>query len=102
MATENEENLTLMRLIDEEYTRHPFFGSRKMVLYLSRNGHNVNRKHVQRLMRLMGLVSIAPRKRTSIPAENGVTAKNKEKTFIEGYTLNTKRRGLDKGVHRIL
>lgn len=69
LATENEENLTLMRLIDEEYTRHPFFGSRKMVLYLSRNGHNVNRKHVQRLMRLMGLVSIAPRKRTSIPAK---------------------------------
>lgn len=68
-ATENEGNLTLMRLIDEEYTRHPFFGSRKMVLYLLRNGHKVNRKHVQRLMRLMGLVSIAPRKRTSIPAK---------------------------------
>ncbi|MBF0556703.1 MAG: IS3 family transposase [Nitrospirae bacterium] len=68
-AMENEENLVLMRLMDEEYTRHPFFGSRTMVYYLSRLGHKVNRKHVQRLMRLMGLVSIAPRKRTSIPAK---------------------------------
>jgi putative transposase len=68
-ATENEENLVLMRLMDEEYTRHPFFGSRTMVFYLSRRGYKVNRKHVQRLMRLMGLVSIAPRKRTSTPAK---------------------------------
>ncbi|MBF0487765.1 MAG: IS3 family transposase [Nitrospirae bacterium] len=68
-ATESEENLVLMRLMDEEYTRHPFFGSRTMAYYLSRLGYKVNRKHVQRLMRLMGLVSIAPRRRTSIPAK---------------------------------
>jgi putative transposase len=68
-AMENKGNLVLMRLMDEEYTRHPFFGSRTMVFYLSRRGYKVNRKHVQRLMRVMGLVSIAPRKRTSIPAK---------------------------------
>jgi putative transposase len=64
---ETEENQELMRLIDEEYTRHPFLGSRGMKRYLRRQGHKVNRKRVQRLMRLMGLVSIAPGKRTSVP-----------------------------------
>jgi putative transposase len=48
------------RLIDEEYTRRPFYGSRKMVVYLKRMSHIVNRKRVQRLMRLMGLVAMAP------------------------------------------
>ncbi len=67
-GSENEENLTLMRLIDEEYLRHPFFGTRKMRDYLVRLGHEVNRKRVQRLMRIMGLESIAPRKkRTTVP-----------------------------------
>jgi putative transposase len=65
---ESEENLALMRLIDEEYLRHPFFGTRKIRDYLARLGHKVNRKRVQRLMRLMGLESIAPRKkRTTVP-----------------------------------
>lgn len=68
-AGESEENLTLMRLIDEEYTKHPFYGTRKMVKYLSQCEHKVNRKHVQRLMRLMGLASIAPRKRTTVPVK---------------------------------
>ncbi len=65
---ESEENLMYMRLIDEEYTRHPFFGSRGMRDYLRRLGHRVSRKRTQRLMRVMGLVSVAPQKRTSIPA----------------------------------
>jgi len=65
---ETEENLELMRLIDEEYLRHPFVGTRKMRDYLMRLGYQVNRKRVQRLMRLMGLESIAPRKkRTTLP-----------------------------------
>ena len=63
---EPEENLELMKLIDEEYTRHPFYGSRKMKKYLRTLGYKVSRKRVQRLMRLMGLESIAPRKRTTI------------------------------------
>ena len=65
---ETEKNQELMRLVDEGYTRHPFLGSRGMKRYLRRQGHKVNRKRVQRLMRLMGLVSIAPRKRTTVPA----------------------------------
>ena len=55
---EDEENLELMRLIDEEFLRHPFYGSRKMMVYLNRKGLSVNRKRIQRLMRLMGLESV--------------------------------------------
>ena len=55
------------RLIDEEYTRHPFYGSRKMVVFLKTEGHIVNRKRVQRLMQIMGLVAIAPGPNTSRP-----------------------------------
>jgi putative transposase len=65
---ESEENLLLMRLIDEEYTRHPFYGSRKLRDYLRRQGYPVNRKRVRRLMKRMGLVSIAPKPNTSRPA----------------------------------
>ena len=43
-AYESEENLNFMQLIDEEYTRHPFYGSRKMRDYLRRQGHSINRK----------------------------------------------------------
>jgi len=67
---ETEENLEFMSLIDEEYTRHPFYGTRKMRDFLIREGYNINRKRVQRLMRLMGLESIAPRKRTTVPAKD--------------------------------
>ena len=67
-ALETEENLVLIRIIDEEYTRHPFLGSRGMRSYLCRLGHRVNRKRVQRLMGLMGLASVAPRKKTTVPA----------------------------------
>lgn len=62
-----EENLLLMRLIDEEYTRRPFYGSRRMVVFLGRQGHIVNRKRVQRLMRVMALAGMAPGPATSKP-----------------------------------
>ena len=65
MITETPENLKFMRLIDEEYTRHPFYGSRNLCSYLRRLGHVVNRKRIQRLMRIMGLVSVAPKPNTS-------------------------------------
>ena len=65
-AGETAENLRLMRLIDEEYTAHPFFGSRKMTAWLVRQGEAVNRKRVQRLMRLMGLEAIYPKPRLSV------------------------------------
>ncbi len=68
MGGETAENLALMRLIDEEYTRHPFYGSRKMRDWLQRQGHAVNRKRVRRLMRKMGLVSVAPKPDTSRPS----------------------------------
>ena len=63
----NEDDLLLNRLIDEEYTRHPFYGSRKIVVFLKAAGHVVNRKRVQRLMRQMGLAGMAPGPNTSRP-----------------------------------
>ena len=54
------DNLELMRLIDEEFLRHPFYGSCNMKVYLSRKGISVNRKRIQHLMRLVGLESVAP------------------------------------------
>jgi len=61
------EDLLYSRLIDEEYTRHPFYGTRRMVVYLMTLGHTVNRKRVQRLMRAMGLTGMAPGPNTSRP-----------------------------------
>ncbi len=62
---ESEENLRLMRMIDEEYLRHPFLGSRKLSLWLKSQGENVNRKRVQRLMRTMGIEAIYPKPKTT-------------------------------------
>ena len=64
-ATESAENLRLMRLLDEEYTRHPFYGSRKLTRWLWQQGEEVNRKRVQRLLRVMGLEAIYPKPRLS-------------------------------------
>lgn len=61
-------NLRLMRLIDEQYTRTPFFGAPKMTHWLRRQGEGVNRKRVARLMRQMGLAAIYPAPNTSKPA----------------------------------
>lgn len=55
----------LLQLIDEEYTRHPFFGSRRMHVYLRLLGHRINRKRVQRLMKILGLEGMAPGPNTS-------------------------------------
>ena len=64
-AGEEPLNLLLMRLIDEQFTRTPFYGSRRMMAWLRRMGHAVNRKRVQRLMGLMGLEAIYPRPKLS-------------------------------------
>jgi len=64
-APETAENLRLMRLLDEEYTAHPFSGSRKLTRWLVQQDEAVNRKRVQRLMRLMGLEAIYPKPRLS-------------------------------------
>ena len=62
------EELELMALIDRQYLRTPFYGSRRMMAWLQSQGHVVNRKRVQRLMRLMGIEAIYQRQRTSRPA----------------------------------
>lgn len=54
-------SLRLMELIDKQYLKTPFYGSRKMVVYLASEGHSVNRKRVQKLMRLMGIHAIYPK-----------------------------------------
>lgn len=58
-----------MRLIDEQYTRRPFYGSPKMTRWLQQKGYRVNRKRVARLMKQMGLVAIYPKKKTTRPGE---------------------------------
>lgn len=63
----DEQDLRLLELIDAEYTRRPFYGSRRMVIYLKHQGHEVNRKRVQRLMRVLGLAGMAPGPATSRP-----------------------------------
>ena len=55
-----------MRLIDREYTAHPFLGSRRLTKWLIEQGEEVNRKRVQRLMRLMGLEAIYPKPKLSV------------------------------------
>jgi putative transposase len=67
-AVASEEDLRLMRLIDRQYLEAPFYGSRKMAESLNRSGEAVNRKRVQRLMRLMGLEAVHPKPRTTVPA----------------------------------
>lgn len=63
----NPYNLKLMHFIDEQYTKTPFYGSRRMREVLRRKGHKVNRKRVQRLMRLMGIEAIYPKRNLSKP-----------------------------------
>jgi putative transposase len=67
VAEPDELELTLLRQIDAEYTRHPFYGSRKMTVYLCGMGHLINRKRVQRLMGILGLAGMAPGPNTSRP-----------------------------------
>ena len=59
------ENLQLMRLLAEQYTRTPFDGMRRMTAWLKAQGHGVKVKRVARLMRVMGLEAIYPKPRTS-------------------------------------
>lgn len=67
-ATESAENLRLMELIDTQYMKTPFYGSRRMVVILEReHKYKVNRKRVQRLMRKMGIEAIYPKPKTSQP-----------------------------------
>jgi putative transposase len=67
-ATESEEDLRLMRLIDRQFVATPFYGSRRMTAFLNRSGETVNRKRVQRLMGRMGLEALFPKPRPAAAA----------------------------------
>jgi putative transposase len=66
---ESRENLRLMRLLDEQYTRTPFYGSRKMTEWLRVKGFIVNRKRISRLMEVMGIEAVYPKPKLSQPGE---------------------------------
>jgi putative transposase len=72
IAEPDELELTLLSEIDAEYTRHPFYGSRKITVYLCGTGHQVNRKRIQRLMGILGLAGMAPGPNTSRPSPQHV------------------------------
>jgi len=67
-VAESTLNLHMMRLIDEQYMRTPFYGYRKMTVELQRRGYMVNRKRVARLMQKMGLQALVPYQQLSQPA----------------------------------
>ncbi len=64
----SEEEHAVMKLIDRQYLATPFYGARKIAVWLKAQGHQINRKRVRRLMRVMGLKAIYRRPRTSLPA----------------------------------
>jgi putative transposase len=64
----NDNDLLLMRRLDELFTAWPFLGSRRMTEMLRAEGHRINRKRVQRLMRRMGIAALGPKPRTTKPA----------------------------------
>lgn len=64
----DELTLTLLRLIDEEYTRHPFIGTRRMTNYINRLGYAVNRKRMQRLYQIAGIEAVYPKPKTTQPS----------------------------------
>jgi len=66
-VSESDENLALMRLLDEQYTRTPCYGVLRMVAYLRSLGHEVNPKRVRRLLRTMGLEAVYQKPNTSQP-----------------------------------
>ncbi len=69
---ETEENLALMRRLDELHLQHPVYGSRRLTVLLARAGYAVNRKRVVRLLRVMGLEALYPRRSLSQPGAGHV------------------------------
>src|SRR5271169_3604807 len=64
----NDNDLSLLRRLDELFTAWPFLGSRRMAAMLRAEGQSINRKRVQRLMRKMGIAALGPKPRTTKPA----------------------------------
>ena len=79
------EDLAVMKAMDQQYLSTPFYGSRRMRVWLGRQGHTVNRKRVQRLMRTMGLRAIYRRPRTSKPGPG-----HKVYPYLLGHTEITR------------
>ena len=73
-----------MRLIDEEYTRHPFYGTRRLTAWLRRNGHGVNHKRISRLMHKMGIQAIYPKPNLS----NGSKEHKKYPYLLKGLKID--------------
>ena len=67
-AQESDLNLALMRAIDQQYTKTPFYGWLRMTIYLRKQGRAINPKRVRRLMHKMGLQAVYPKRRTTIAA----------------------------------
>ena len=85
---ESQANFRLMRLMDELHLSCPWYGSRQMARALRRMGHRVGRKRVRRLMRVMGLRSLAPRPNTSRRAR-GLAPPERPVLWICGRALRT-------------
>jgi putative transposase len=68
-VAETEENLALMRLLDEMHMDHPVYGSRRLTVLLQREGREINRKRVMRLLQLMGVEALYPKRSLSRPGE---------------------------------
>lgn len=99
---ESEENLKLMRLIDEQYTRTPFYGTRRLAVWLGSKGYSVDRKRMRRLMQMMGLEAIYPKPRLSVAAPDhkvypyllrGVTPKGPDHIWSTDITYIRMNRG---------
>lgn len=98
----SDEDLTLMRLIDEIHLARPFLGSRRIVDELKDLGYQLNRKRVQRLMRQMGIVASYPKPRTSTPAKGhqvypyllrGLKVERVDQVWVADITYIPMRRG---------
>src|SRR5258706_15934073 len=89
-AEVSAEDLAIMALIDRQYLARPYYGSRRMAAWLATQGHVVNRKRVQRLMRLLGLTAIYQCPKTSKPA-----AAHKIYPYLLGAAANLPGRPVD-------
>ena len=105
-AVPDDLELLLLTLIDAEYTRHPFYGSRRMVVHLGKAGHLVNRKRVQRLMGFLGLAGMAPGPNTSQPHPQhkiypyllrGVNVTRPNQVWSTDITYSAPRPGIGRG-----
>lgn len=83
-CAEGEENLAIMRLLDEQYFRTPFYGVRRLTAWLQGQGYRINRKRVKRLMEVMGWQTIYRKPHTSKPCKE-----NKVYPYLlKGLTIN--------------